>query len=517
MANVNVRDTATTSEYVSFTQYFDNHSLFAYSTVATAPSPATTGTSITVQSGDGTKFNVSQNCTVWPVSVQPTLANAEVVRITAISGDTLTIQRSQEMILSRSIIIGDQIANTITPKVFTDIEHVGSANQIIFNSGLNITGDPNLTWDGTTFVVNGLTTIGSATGTGTLTFGQSTAGETLNIESAVHAASTVYRVNIGYNASSDSTSRTILNIGDANESSQISFLGGGAAGSGGLFFDAAPSDGIISIGTSTSGTITFGNTSSLTRIRGSGATNAITIQTASGGFTLIGGGTNNNTTIGSTGANGTTLTLGQSTGSETINIENGVPGNLKTNTVNIGAPATATGTGKTVVKVGSQVNASSLTLQAGTGNLTVNAASSLFSGIITQYNNVATAGLGVPAIYGQGRSTAQTAAVASVATYTVGAADASFIISANANITAFVAGTFNVQATYTDETNTARTLNLNFSSLTGTLGIALAAAGPFEGIPAHIRAKASTAITILTAGTFTSLTYNVEGYITQIG
>lgn len=150
-------------------------------------------------------------------------------------------------------------------------------------------------------------------------------------------------------------------------------------------------------------------------------------------------------------------------------------------------------------------------------SITVSSTGLLFVGKFINYNNINTVGWGVPAIYGTGRSTAQTAAVASVATYTVGAADGSFIISANANITAFVAGTFNVTVAYTDETNTAQTLKLNFSSVTGTLGIALAAAGPFEGIPAHIRCKASTTITIATSGTFTSLTYNVEGYITQIG
>lgn len=138
------------------------------------------------------------------------------------------------------------------------------------------------------------------------------------------------------------------------------------------------------------------------------------------------------------------------------------------------------------------------------------------SGFLSKYNNVATAGWGTPAIYGSGRSTAQTAAVASVATYTVGASDSSFIVSANANITAFVAGTFNVSVSYTDETNAAQTLKLNFASITGTIGVALAAAGPFEGIPNHIRCKAATAITIATTGTFTSLTYNVEAVISQI-
>lgn len=138
------------------------------------------------------------------------------------------------------------------------------------------------------------------------------------------------------------------------------------------------------------------------------------------------------------------------------------------------------------------------------------------SGLIPKYNNVATAGWGVPAIYASGRSTAQTAAVASVATYTGGASDGSFLVSANANITAFVAGTFNVSVAYTDETNTSRTLSLNFASITGTIGVALAAAGPFEGIPNHIRCKAGTAITVSTTGTFTSLTYNVEAVISQI-
>lgn len=157
-------------------------------------------------------------------------------------------------------------------------------------------------------------------------------------------------------------------------------------------------------------------------------------------------------------------------------------------------------------------------------NVTITNANSLFirtgnvfmGGKISNYNNVATAGQGVPSIYASGRSTAQAAAVASVATYTVGAADGSFLVSANANITTFVAGTFNVTVTYTDETNTSRTLSLNFSSITGTLGIAIAAAGPFEGLPVHIRCKASTSITIATSGTFTSLTYNVEGVIQQL-
>ena len=101
----------------------DAHKNFAYSTVLTAPSPATSGTSLVVQSGDGTKFPaVPFNAPVWPAGAQPTTANAEIVRVTGISTDTLTIARAQESTSARTIVIGDQIAATITAKTITDIE-----------------------------------------------------------------------------------------------------------------------------------------------------------------------------------------------------------------------------------------------------------------------------------------------------------------------------------------------------------------------------------------------------------
>lgn len=144
---------------------------------------------------------------------------------------------------------------------------------------------------------------------------------------------------------------------------------------------------------------------------------------------------------------------------------------------------------------------------------------SVFTGKINTYNNIATVGQGVPSIYGIGRATAQVAANASVATYTVGAADGSFIISANVLVTASVTNSFTVTCTYTDEGNTSRTLTLNFSQLTGTFLTAITnvqGVGAYEGIPLHIRCKASTSITIASTGTFTSVTYNIEGAITQI-
>lgn len=141
-------------------------------------------------------------------------------------------------------------------------------------------------------------------------------------------------------------------------------------------------------------------------------------------------------------------------------------------------------------------------------------------GEIIKYNNIATVGWGVPAIYGSGRTVGAVAAVASVATYTVGAADGTFMVSANVLVTTSTLHNFTVTVAYTDEGNTSRVLTLQFSNLAGTLLTAIvntAGAVPYEGVPLHIRCKASTAITIATAagGTYTTVAYNVEGLIEQ--
>lgn len=117
-------------------EMFDAHKNFAYSTVATAPSPASSGTSLVVASGDGAKFPATPfNATVWPAGVQPTTANAEIVRVTNISTDTLTLTRTQESSSARSIVVGDQIAATITTKTLTDVETaIPSGTQLVPSS-----------------------------------------------------------------------------------------------------------------------------------------------------------------------------------------------------------------------------------------------------------------------------------------------------------------------------------------------------------------------------------------------
>jgi len=78
-----------------------------------------------VAAGQGALFPVAPfNATVWPAGVQPASTNAEIVRVTARTVDTLTITRAQEGTAARSIVVGDQVANTITKKVLTDAETV---------------------------------------------------------------------------------------------------------------------------------------------------------------------------------------------------------------------------------------------------------------------------------------------------------------------------------------------------------------------------------------------------------
>ncbi|HYB96212.1 MAG TPA: hypothetical protein VEC39_14670 [Vicinamibacterales bacterium] len=102
---------------------FDAHKNFAYSTVATAPTPPNSGTSLDVQAGHGTRFPATPfNATVWPANTIPDPSNAEIVRVTGITADAFAIVRQTESSGARSIQVGDQIAASITNKVITDIE-----------------------------------------------------------------------------------------------------------------------------------------------------------------------------------------------------------------------------------------------------------------------------------------------------------------------------------------------------------------------------------------------------------
>lgn len=114
----------------------DAHKNFAYSTIAVAPSPQVNGTSLTIFAGDNGKFpTVPFNAVAFPPSVQLTVLNAEIIRVTNVNGDIFTITRGQEGSTARPLDIGYIIAAGITAKTITDIESAIAAINALFPVG----------------------------------------------------------------------------------------------------------------------------------------------------------------------------------------------------------------------------------------------------------------------------------------------------------------------------------------------------------------------------------------------
>lgn len=117
------------------------HKNFAYSTIVTAPSPATTGTSLVIGAGQGGLFpEPTFNVTIWPAGEQPTSTNAEICRVIAVDSDTFTIDRQIEGTSARTIVAGDQIAATISQRTIDDVQTIASryAPLILSSSGTGL-------------------------------------------------------------------------------------------------------------------------------------------------------------------------------------------------------------------------------------------------------------------------------------------------------------------------------------------------------------------------------------------
>lgn len=101
----------------------DARANLAYSAVQTAPSPAASGTSLTVTTGHGTRFPATPfNLVICATGEVPTPANAEIVRVTNITGDVFTITRAQEGSSARTVVVGDAVWFTATKKTFDDLD-----------------------------------------------------------------------------------------------------------------------------------------------------------------------------------------------------------------------------------------------------------------------------------------------------------------------------------------------------------------------------------------------------------
>ena len=108
---------------------FDQHTNFAFSTVQAGSGVigSTTGTTINIVNTADLPDPASgaYNVTVWPAGVNPTRANAEIMRVTAKTSTTLTVTRAQEATAALAVIAaGYQVALAMTAKLLTDIEAV---------------------------------------------------------------------------------------------------------------------------------------------------------------------------------------------------------------------------------------------------------------------------------------------------------------------------------------------------------------------------------------------------------
>lgn len=86
----------------------------ATGTVLTAPSPATSGTTIVLNSGEGARFpSVPFYVIAHQNSTIPTVSTSEKLLVTARSTDTLTVVRAQGIYSAQSIAVGWRISNAI--------------------------------------------------------------------------------------------------------------------------------------------------------------------------------------------------------------------------------------------------------------------------------------------------------------------------------------------------------------------------------------------------------------------
>lgn len=111
----------------------------ATTTVATAPSPATSGTSLTVATGTGSRLYDGM-AVLHPAGAVPTTANAEVVSIT-VSGDVVTLTRAQESSTARTVVVGDILTQGITAAMWDTLvaSNAGKAAASHVHSAADVT------------------------------------------------------------------------------------------------------------------------------------------------------------------------------------------------------------------------------------------------------------------------------------------------------------------------------------------------------------------------------------------
>lgn len=138
--------------------------------VLTAPSPATSGTSIVLESGQGAYMPVAPfYATVTPQGSLSNPATSEIISVTNVSTDTLTIVRAQMGTMAQSIAVGWFLGNGVyTTDLITTPSSTAGGRIAIFASstGKELTQDSSFYLDGSTHLnVKGIVVNDGATAT----------------------------------------------------------------------------------------------------------------------------------------------------------------------------------------------------------------------------------------------------------------------------------------------------------------------------------------------------------------
>jgi hypothetical protein len=117
---------------------------FAYGKVATAPSPAASGTSLTLETGQGARFpNTSGGtyiCVVKQTNLPATPDNAEVVLVTSHdpANDNFTIDRAEEGSGARTVVTGDEFYLSPTDGVWDQLDVLTTKGDLLSQSAAGV-------------------------------------------------------------------------------------------------------------------------------------------------------------------------------------------------------------------------------------------------------------------------------------------------------------------------------------------------------------------------------------------
>ena len=112
----------------------------ATTTIVSHPGPPTSATSVTVATGTGSRLFTGM-AVIHPADAVPTSANAEVVSITDVTGDVVTIVRAQESSTARAIVTGDILTQGITAAMWDTLvsSNAGKAAASHVHSAADVT------------------------------------------------------------------------------------------------------------------------------------------------------------------------------------------------------------------------------------------------------------------------------------------------------------------------------------------------------------------------------------------